>query len=164
MSYIKNRIAKDRAEDPEFRAAYDEEVELIARETALRQELMAVVAELRKAQRLSQQQLAARLKVSQARVSQMERGMESLSVDSVLQMVDALHGGIVILSPEEIDKYGLKHRLVNRGAAIGNQAEGRTKKNLSGKASPRKASETGQVVEEAPVKGRSPRHSRTSAA
>jgi transcriptional regulator with XRE-family HTH domain len=164
LSYIKNRIAKDRAEDPVFRAAYDEEVELIAKETALRQELMAVVADLRKAQRLSQQQLAARLKVSQARVSQMERGTESLSIDSVLQMVDALHGGIVILSPEEIDKYGLEHRLVNRGAAIANRAEDRTKKNPPGKVSTRTASSASEVAEKAPVKGRSPRPKRASAA
>jgi predicted XRE-type DNA-binding protein len=122
LSYIKNRIAKDRAEDPVFRAAYDEEAELIARETELRQKLMAVVAEIRKSQRLSQQQLAARLKVSQARVSQMERGTDSLSIDSVLQMIDALRGGIVILSPDEVTKFGLEHRIVSKGEDLFNKA------------------------------------------
>lgn len=122
MSYIEKRIARKMAESPEYRAGFEEEEALLAQELERRQQVMTVIAELRKAQHLSQQQLAARLKVSQARVSQMERGKESLSIDSVLQMVDALHGGIVVLSPDEIARLGLEHRLVSNGETIGKYA------------------------------------------
>jgi len=131
VSFIKDLIAEE-MQDAEFRAAYEEEVELTRKEQERRQQVMSAVAAIRKAQHLSQQQLAARLKVSQARVSQMERGTESLSVDSLLEMVDALRGGIVILSPEEIGRLGLEHRLVMKGKMSNKVAE-QAKKSVSGK-------------------------------
>ncbi|MBI1331566.1 MAG: helix-turn-helix domain-containing protein [Armatimonadetes bacterium] len=88
---------------------------LLAKELELRQELMSMVIAMRKAQHLSQQELAEKLNVSQARVSQMERGREPLSVDSLLQMIKALHGSIVILTPEEVKNYGLQEKVVAKG-------------------------------------------------
>ena len=115
MTYTERRIAKKMAENADYRAAYEEEDVLFAKEQEHRQELMSVVIAMRKAQNLSQQQLAERLKVSQARVSQMERGREPLSVDSLLQIIEVLHGSIVILTPEEVKNYGLQERLVTKG-------------------------------------------------
>ena len=99
-------------------AKRNEEEELLAKELHRRQQIMSLVTKMRKSQRLSQQQLAERMKVSQARISQMERGREPLSVDSLLQMVELLSGCIAILTPEEIQRYGLEHRLVTNGEAI----------------------------------------------
>ena len=90
MTYTERRIAKMMAENPEYRAAFVEEEELLAKELEHRQQLMSMVTAMRKAQRLTQQQLAEKMKVSQARVSQMEQGREPFSVDSLLQMIEVL--------------------------------------------------------------------------
>lgn len=119
MTYTERRIAKKMAENPEYRTAFEEEEALLAKELEHRRQLMSLVATMRKAQRLSQQQLAVKLNVSQARVSQMEQGHEPLSVDSLLQMIEALHGSIVILTPEEIQSLGLEGRLVTKGEIVG---------------------------------------------
>jgi predicted XRE-type DNA-binding protein len=118
MTFIEKQIAKNKASDPEFLAAFVEEEENLAKELEHRRELMATVIAIRKAQGLSQVQLARKLKVSQARVSQMERGNASLSVDHLLQIVEELKGSIVILSPEEVESYGLQNRLVSTGQRI----------------------------------------------
>jgi transcriptional regulator with XRE-family HTH domain len=106
------------AENPEYRAAFEEEEAILAKELEQRQKLMSLVSSIRRSQHMSQQQLAKRMNVSQARISQMERGREPLSVDSLLQMVESLSGCITILTPEEIQQYGLEHRLVTNGEAI----------------------------------------------
>ena len=120
------------AEKPEYRAAFEEEEALLAKELERRQKLMSLVTAIRKAQRLSQQQLAEMMKVSQARVSQMERGREPLSVDSFLQMIEVLRGGIVILTPDEVENYGLQERLVTKGDVVRKAFEGRVKSRRGG--------------------------------
>jgi len=127
MTYTERRIAKKMAENPEYRAAFEEEEAILAKELEHRQQLMSLVTAMRKAQHLSQQQLAERMKVSQARVSQMERGHEPLSVDSFLQMIEVLRGGIVILTPEEVENYGLQEKLVTRGDVVWKVAKVRGK-------------------------------------
>ena len=118
MTYTERRIAKLMAENPEYRAAFQEEEVLLAKEIEHRKQLMSTVIAMRKAQRLTQQQLAVKMKVSQARVSQMEQGREPFSVDSLLQMIEVLHGSIVILSPEEVKNYGLQEGLVTKGDVV----------------------------------------------
>ena len=118
MTYTERRIAKMMAENPEYRAAFVEEEKLLAKELEHRKQLMSMITAMRKAQRLTQQQLAAKMKVSQARVSQMEQGREPFSVDSLLQMIEVLHGSIVILTPEEVKNYGLQERLVTKGDVV----------------------------------------------
>ena len=118
MTYTEQRIAKMMAKNPEYRAAFLEEEVLLAKELEHRQQLMSTVIAMRKAQRLTQQQLAEKMKVSQARVSQMEQGREPFSVDSLLQMIEVLQGSIVILTHEEVKNYGLQERLVTKGDAV----------------------------------------------
>ena len=118
MTYTERRIAKMMAKNPEYRAAFQEEEVLLAKELEHRQQLMSTVIAMRKAQRLTQQQLAEKMKVSQARVSQMEQGREPFSVDSLLQMIEVLQGSIVILTPEEVKTYGLQKRLVTKGDVV----------------------------------------------
>ena len=118
MTYTERRIAKKMAENPEYHAAFEEEQAILAKELEHRQQLMSLVTAMRKAQHLSQQQLAERMRVSQARVSQMERGHEPLSVDSFLQMIEVLRGGVVILTPEEVENYGLQEKLVTKGDVV----------------------------------------------
>ena len=114
MTYTEQRIARKMAESPEYRAAFEEEL----RELEHRQQLMAMVASLRKTSRLSQRELAEKMKVSQARISQMERGTEPVSVDNLLRMIELLKGGLVILSPAEVEELGLTDRLIANGHAI----------------------------------------------
>jgi transcriptional regulator with XRE-family HTH domain len=118
MTYTERRIAKKILENPEYRAAYQEEEELLAKELENRQKLMSMVIAMRKAQNLSQHQLAEKMNISQARVSQMERGHEPFSVDSLLQMIEVLHGSIVILTPEDVKNYGLQEKLVTNGDVV----------------------------------------------
>jgi transcriptional regulator with XRE-family HTH domain len=161
VSFIKDLIAEE-MQDAEFRAAYEEEVELTRKEQERRRQVMTAVATMRKAQHLSQQQLAARLKVSQARVSQMERGTESLSVDSLLEMVDALRGGIVILSPDEIAKFGLERRLVMEGEAMSKKMVEHAHKGATTGKIVHKAADSGKLAEKAPAQGRSTRRNRAT--
>ncbi len=118
MTYTERRIAKKMAENPKYRAAFEEEELHLAKELEKRQELMSLLCSIRKSQHMSQQQLAERMKVSQARISQLERGQAPLSVDSLLQMVELLSGSIAILTPEDIQRFGLEHRLVTNGEAL----------------------------------------------
>lgn len=90
MSYVTNLIEQYREEDPEFRAAYDEEVELFNQLQERRRKIMSLFAEARKTQKLSQREIGQRLNVSQARVSQMERGEEPMSFDRVLELASVL--------------------------------------------------------------------------
>jgi transcriptional regulator with XRE-family HTH domain len=75
VTYIKNRIAKNLAEDADYRAA--------------------------------------KLKISQERVSQIERGVETLSVDRLLDMTAALGLRMVIVEEEEIRRHGLEKMVVS---------------------------------------------------
>lgn len=112
MSYIKRRIERGREESAEYRAAYDEEVALAEQEKARREALMSAVANLRKAAHVTQHQVADAMKISQARVSQLERGEETLSVDRFLDMLSVLRGHVVVLNDEDVQKYGLESRVV----------------------------------------------------
>ena len=109
MSYIKSRIEKNKLADEVYCKAFDEEVELLAREQARREELMKRVAAVRKAKHLTQQEMADAMSISQARVSQLERGAEPLSVDSFLQMLEVLDLHLVILTDDEARQHGLDH-------------------------------------------------------
>lgn len=100
MSYIKKRIEKNRAEDAEYRAAYDEETALLAQEQERRQEVMKRIASLRRSKHMTQRALAEAMSISQARVSQLERGVETLSIDSFLTMLDVLGARIEIVDED----------------------------------------------------------------
>lgn len=128
MSYIEKRIAKQMREDPEYREAMQEEVSLLSIETERRKQLMSIVAKLRKAQRLTQVELAKKLHVSQARVSQMERGMEPISVDGFLRMVEALNGEIAILAADEVKALGVGKKLLLQGTDLMKAKQKGTKK------------------------------------
>ena len=99
MSYIKNRIARD-MEDPEFRAAFEEEEALLARQNERRAAVMGQVAAMRKAQGVTQHDVAAALKISQSRVSQLERGSETLSVDHLLDLLELLKVRMVLVGDD----------------------------------------------------------------
>lgn len=88
MSYADERIAKNRAASSEYQEAFDEEARLLQQQRTRRKELMKKLVSLRKSKRLSQKSVAEALKISQARVSQMERGEETLSIDRFLSMVE----------------------------------------------------------------------------
>ena len=107
MSYIKRRIEKNRSKDAVYRAAYDEEVELLAREKERREDLMKRIASVRKSRHFTQEAVARAMKISQARVSQLERGSETLSIDNFLKMLDVLNVRLVFLSEDDVKKLGL---------------------------------------------------------
>ena len=100
MSYIKDRIARNRAESAEYRAAYDEEAESLARRNERRAAVMGQVAAMRKARGVTQQDVATALNVSQSRVSQIERGGETLSVDYLLDLLELLKVKMVFLGED----------------------------------------------------------------
>ena len=107
MSYIKKRIEENRARSAEFRAAYDEEVELLAREKARRQEVMRALASIRKSRHITQEAVAAAMGITQARVSQLERGAESLSVDSLLKLTEVLGVRMEFVTEDDAQRLGL---------------------------------------------------------
>ncbi len=107
MSYIKRRIEKNRLEDEGYRVVYDQEVELLARERERREGLMKHLAAVRKARHFTQHAMAEAMNISQARVSQLERGSEPLSIDSFLQMLEVLNVRVVILTDDEMKAHGL---------------------------------------------------------
>ncbi|CAN5638661.1 hypothetical protein BH11ARM2_BH11ARM2_25040 [soil metagenome] len=110
MSFIKDHIAQMCTENPEYREAYEEEVRLQQEQAELRVKLMKQIVSLRKQRRLTQVDLAGRLHVSQARVSQIEKGAEPVGIDSVLALLKAVKGNLVILSEEDLKKYGLEDK------------------------------------------------------
>lgn len=98
MSYIKNRVAKTRETDATYRAAYDEEMALIERQTERRSAVMGQIASIRKSLGVTQQEVASALKISQARVSQIESGTETVSVDYLLDFLDLLNVQMVLVN------------------------------------------------------------------
>lgn len=110
MSFIKDHIAQMCAENEEYRAAYEEEVALQKEQDELRAALMKQIVRIRKHRRLTQTDLAKHMRVSQARVSQIERGEEPIGVDSVLALLKAVKGNMVILSDEDVKKHGLEDK------------------------------------------------------
>ena len=98
---LKDRIAKNKSENAEYRAAYDEEVELLSQQKARREELMKRIAAVRKSRHVTQERMAEEMKISQARVSQLERGAETLSIDHLLTMLEVLGARMEIVSVDE---------------------------------------------------------------
>jgi predicted XRE-type DNA-binding protein len=101
VSYVKDRIAKNRTTNDEYRIAFDEEVELLAVQRRRREALMKRLSAVRKANHVTQQKLAEAMQISQARVSQLERGTETLSIDHFLTMLDVLGVQIQIVPKDE---------------------------------------------------------------
>jgi transcriptional regulator with XRE-family HTH domain len=58
--------------------------------------MMRQLADFRKARNVTQEQLAKRLRISQERVSQIESGAETISVDRLLDFADALGIRLVV--------------------------------------------------------------------
>jgi transcriptional regulator with XRE-family HTH domain len=112
MSYIEEFIEKSRRESSVFRVAYDEEVQIAAEEKERRVALMKAMTQFRKAAKISQQQLAQAMQISQARVSQLEKGAETLSVDHLLEMLHLLGGKLAIFTTEEVKKHGLESKVI----------------------------------------------------
>lgn len=108
MSYTTDRIARRMAESAEFRAAYEQQLREEAEEQARRERVMKRFADARKARKLSQSQLGETLKISQERLSQIERGVETLSVDRLLDLAAALGLHIAILNEEDVHRHGLE--------------------------------------------------------
>ncbi len=100
MTYIERKIAKRLAESKEFRVAFEEEVQERELEKERRVRLMSTLANVRKKKGLSQSQVAKLLNVSQSRISQIESGRESVSVDHLLKLVEILGAQLSIASPE----------------------------------------------------------------
>ena len=115
MSYVKDRIAKNRVENAEYRKSYDEEVRLLKQQQARREALMKRLASLRKSKHVTQQQVAKAMKISQARVSQLERGAETLSLDHFLAMLDVLGVTMEIVSGTESATVAKKARSYGSG-------------------------------------------------
>ncbi len=84
--------------DPEFRAVYEEE--------AAKSELWLQLVEARQTAGLTQQQMAARLGVSQAQVSRLEkRGYDAYTLKTLRRYVEALGAGfsleVTIRTPDD---------------------------------------------------------------
>ena len=100
MSYIKRRIEKNRAENPAYRVAFDEETERYTALQEQRRQLMHQFATARKSLKLSQKDIGDKLNVSQARVSQMERGEAAMSFDRVIELASILGLNLTLTSEE----------------------------------------------------------------
>ena len=77
MSYVKKLIKEGCERSEEFRQAYDEETQAIA--------AMKSLVDLRRARGLSQDDIAARLGVSQPRVAEIERGLAGMQATTLFR-------------------------------------------------------------------------------
>ncbi|CAN5433190.1 hypothetical protein BH11ARM2_BH11ARM2_09110 [soil metagenome] len=106
MSYIKDRIASQCANDPEYRALYEADL----REEELRVAFMKGLAERRRRQHLTQESMAKCLGVSQARISQIERGAQPVGMDGLIAYLKAMNVNLVPMSNDEVKELGLQDR------------------------------------------------------
>lgn len=84
MSWIKNLIAEECRNSPDFKAAYEEESALLA------------LVRARNAAELSQRDLAEALKVSQPYIAQVERGSKPMSLSLMVRYANAVGASIEI--------------------------------------------------------------------
>lgn len=90
MSYISNRIKEKMATSESYRVAMNEEIAETERETKRREALMASLGKIRQERKLTQSEVAKAMNLSQARVSQLEKGSESFSLDRFLDYLDTV--------------------------------------------------------------------------
>ncbi len=81
MKTFKDHLQK-KLEDPEFRRLYEEERELL--------EISFQVAEARRKQNLSQQELAAKAHITQQQLSKIENG-KNFNISTLLKLLDVLN-------------------------------------------------------------------------
>lgn len=62
---------------------------------------------IRKAQGISQETLAGLAGTGQRYISELERGKETVRIRELLKLLDALGGGLYILTPEEVAAWKL---------------------------------------------------------
>jgi predicted XRE-type DNA-binding protein len=91
-------IQEEFERDPAFQRAYEAELQAEGHDKASREELVRTLVSLRKAQRISQRDLARKLGISQPRVAQIEKLAGSLSADLMLRYVEAI-GATIRIEP-----------------------------------------------------------------
>ena len=67
----------------------------------------AQIRSIRKAQGISQETLAGLAGTGQRYISELERGKETVRIRELLKLLDALGGGLYILTPEEVAAWKL---------------------------------------------------------
>ena len=67
----------------------------------------AKIRSIRKAQGISQETLAGLAGTGQRYISELERGKETVRIRELLKLLDALGGGLYILTPEEVAAWKL---------------------------------------------------------
>ena len=67
----------------------------------------AKIRSIRKAQGISQETLAGLVGTGQRYISELERGKETVRIRELLKLLDALGGGLYILTPEEVAAWKL---------------------------------------------------------
>lgn len=67
----------------------------------------AKIRSIRKAQGISQEILAGLAGTGQRYISELERGKETVRIRELLKLLDALGGGLYILTPEEVAAWKL---------------------------------------------------------
>ena len=67
----------------------------------------AKIRSIRKAQGISQETLADLARTGQRYISELERGKETVRIRELLKLLDALGGGLYILTPEEVAAWKL---------------------------------------------------------
>ena len=67
----------------------------------------AKIRSIRKAQGISQETLAGLAGTGQRYISELERGKETVRIRELLKLLDALGGGLYILTPEEVAAWNL---------------------------------------------------------
>jgi DNA-binding XRE family transcriptional regulator len=90
MSYVKRLIKEGCERSEEFRHAYEEEAQAIA--------AMGSLVELRKARGMSQNDVAAKLGVSQPRVAEIERGLSGMQVMTLFRYASVV-GATIEVNP-----------------------------------------------------------------
>ena len=65
------------------------------------------IRSIRKAQGISQETLAGLAGTGQRYISELERGKETVRIRELLKLLDALGGGLYILTPEEVAAWKL---------------------------------------------------------
>jgi DNA-binding XRE family transcriptional regulator len=88
MTWIKQYAEKRSVNDPEFKAAYEEEAALLA------------LVRARQSSNLTQQNLAKTLRVSQPYIAQIERGSKPMSLSFMVRYANAV-GATIQITPRQ---------------------------------------------------------------
>lgn len=88
MSWIKELIAKECEESPEFKAAYDEESAILA------------LVRARNAADMSQKDVADALHVSQPYIAMIERGSKPMSLSLMIRYANVVGASVEVTQPK----------------------------------------------------------------